>query len=116
MFTPNRKCRARISDGQTDLYGQPVPGLWTTEGCSVVRMIITNEKTSVRADSSASRGNAMELLADLKILMTTKTLVNIDDILELDGYQFRVLGREPRRDVLGRLDHIEVSANIWSQL
>ncbi|UUZ75524.1 hypothetical protein LP414_27800 [Polaromonas sp. P1(28)-13] len=78
-------------------------------------MVITNEKTSVRADSSASRGNAMELLADLKILMTAKTKVGIDDILELDGYQFRVMGREPRRDVTGRLDHIEVTANIWSQ-
>lgn len=113
MFSPNRKCRIQLSSGQTNLYGKPIPGVWITEGCSVVRLTITNEKSSVRADSSGSRGNARELQAQVVVLLTAKTKANVDDILELDGYQLRIMGKEPRRDVTGRLDHYQVSAEMW---
>lgn len=115
MFNPNHTCRFQISSGKTDVYGQSVPGKWITERCSIVNLIIRSEKTTVRADSSASRGNAMELVADLKMLMTKNTKVSMDDIVELDGYRFVITGIQPRRDTFGRLDHVEIIGNIWTQ-
>ena len=81
-----------------------------------MKLTISSEKSSVRADSSASRGNAMELVANLKILFLPTVKIDIDDTLELNNCQFRVLGLVPRSDVNGRPDHIEVLANIWSKL
>ena len=115
MFKPNRLCRVQTSTGANDVYGQPIQSAWTLEPCSVAKMSVTSRKSSVRAEQSASRGNAMELEADLKILFAAKSEVDIDDIILLDDYEFRVLGRQPRRDAAGRLDHIEITANIWSK-
>lgn len=113
MFKPNQKCRIQLSAGN-DVYGQPKPGVLVTEGCSIVRLMIRNEKSSVRADSSASRGNARELQADAVILLTTSTKAKIDDVIEIGGAKFKISGSFPRHDVNGRLDHIEVHAMIWS--
>jgi hypothetical protein len=114
MFRPNRKCRLLVNSGESDLYGQPKPGRWVTEGCSLVRQRVTADKSSVRADSSASRGNAREIVADVVILMTTVTQANIDDVIAFGQSQFRITGKEPRYDVRGQLDHYEIQASIWS--
>lgn len=113
MFIPNQKCRIQLSSGKTDVHGQPLPGRYVTEGCSVVKLVVTNEKSSVRADSSASRGNAMENEANSVILLAAKTQARIDDIIEVAGHKLRIMGRQPRYDVTGRLDHIEINATMW---
>lgn len=113
MFKPNNRCRIQLSNG-FNVHGQPVPGAWITEGCSIVKLVVTNEKSSVRADSSASRGNARELVADAVLLLTVKTRARIDDIIEMRGTQYKISGRHERFDAAGRLDHIEIHAMIWS--
>lgn len=114
MFRPNQKCRIQLASGKNDVHGQPTPGRYVTEGCSIVKIDVTNEKSSVRADSSASRGNAMESEAVSVILLTRTTQAKANDIVEVAGYKLRVMGRQPRYDVNGRLDHIEISATMWS--
>lgn len=114
MFQPNRKCRIQLASGKSDVYGQPRPGRWITEPCAIVQLKISNEKSSVRADSSASRGNAMELNADAVLLLSKATKANIDDVLELQGYKLRITARVERFDTVGNLDHFEIHANIWS--
>jgi hypothetical protein len=65
-------------------------------------------KTSVRADSSASRGMADEIAtAHAKILVPAFISIRIPDRVELDGVPFRVLSTHPRKTVFGTLDHIE---------
>lgn len=113
MFKPNQKCRLLLAAGK-DVYGQSKPGTYVTEGCSIVRLMITNEKTSVRADSSATRGNAQEVQADCVLLLLPTTRARLDDIVEIGGAKFKISGRFPRHDVNGRLDHIEIHAMIWS--
>ncbi|MDR9847021.1 hypothetical protein [Herbaspirillum huttiense] len=78
-----------------------------------MKLVVTNEKSSVRADSSASRGNAMENEATSVILLAPKTQARIDDIIEVAGSKLRIMGRQPRYDVTGRLDHIEINATMW---
>lgn len=115
MFRPNLNCRIQLASGKNDVHGQPIPGRFVRERCAVVKLIISNEKSSVRADSSASRGNAMEEEAVSVILLQTITQAKIDDIIEVSGVKLRIVGRQPRYDVNGRLDHYEIHATMWSQ-
>lgn len=115
MFRPNLKCRIQLASGKNDVHGQPIPGKFVNERCAIVKLVISNEKSSVRADSSASRGNAMELEATSVILLQTSSQAKIDDIIALSGVKLRIMARHPRYDVAGRLDHYEIHATMWSQ-
>ena len=114
MFRPNLPCRIQLASGKTDVYGQPTPATFVNERCSIVRLTSRSEKTSVRADSSASRGNARELQADAVILLTIHTKARIDDVVEVSGVKLKITSIFPQHDVNGRLDHYEVEAHIWS--
>jgi hypothetical protein len=115
MFRPNQTCRIQLASGKNNVYGQPEPGPYVTERCAVVKLEIAAEKSSVRADSSASRGNALEDEARSIILLTAATRANKDDLIEIAGVKLRIALRHPRFDVGGRLDHYEVHATMWSQ-
>lgn len=114
MFRPNLTCRIQLSGGN-DVYGQPLPGTYITERCSIIKLMITNEKSSVRADSSASRGNAMELETHSVLLLTPKTKAKIDDVIEINGYKLRIMGMFARHNLNGVLDHYQVEARMWSK-
>lgn len=115
MFKPNLNCRVQVSSGKTDVFGQPVPGVYVNERCAVVKLDLSNNKSSVRADSSATRGNALEEEASSVILLEKTTRANKDDIIEVSSIKLRIVSRQPRFDVSGRLDHYEINATIWSQ-
>ncbi|MDY7537612.1 hypothetical protein RGU72_05005 [Undibacterium sp. 5I1] len=115
MFSPNSTCVIQSSDGKSDDYGMPLPVLKTTERCTVVKLTLTIEKSSVRADSSASRGNAIEEEALSKILLTKNTKAQMNDIIILPECKLRIVGRIPRFDLQGRPDHVEVAAQFWSK-
>jgi hypothetical protein len=114
MFFPNKTCIISVASGKTDVYGQPLPGRKVSEGCAVVRLQLNNIKTSVRTDSSASRGNAMELVTDALLLLSRNTVANIDDVIEIEGAKLRVISKHPRYSVNGKLDHYEIGAITWS--
>ena len=114
MFNPNLSCQVRRSSGKNDVYGQPLPGIVINEKCSIVKLSLTNEKSAVRADTSASRGNALELEAISVILMTPKSQARIDDLIYVSGVVLRVMGRIPRYDVSGVINHYEIHATFWS--
>ncbi|MPQ56300.1 hypothetical protein [Duganella sp. FT27W] len=115
MFRPNQHCRIQLSSGKHDIHGQPIPGRYVPERCSVVKLATSNEKTTVRADSSASRGNAQELETTSIILLPANTLAKIDDIIQVAAIKLRIATREPKYDVTGRLDHYRIQATMWSQ-
>lgn len=115
MFNPNRKCLLQLSSGKTDVYGQPTPSTYVEEGCTIVSMMINNTKSTVRADSSASRGSAMELESKSVLLLTAETQATVDDVIEIDGYKLRIMGMFPRHDIRGKLDHYQVEATFWSK-
>ena len=113
MFRPNKTCRIQLSSGN-DVYGQPLPVTYVTERCAVVKISVKNEKSSVRADSSASRGNAMEFETESTLLMTANSKVKIDDIIEVMGFRLKVTGKLPRVNLEGGIDHYQISATVWS--
>lgn len=114
MFRPNQTCTIVVASGRTDVYGQPLAATRYKERCAVVKLITTNTKSAVRADSSASRGNAKELVTDSLILLEKSTKANQDDLIEIAGMTLRILSKHPRWSVTGELDHYEITASIWS--
>lgn len=114
MFRPNQNCQIQKSSGKTDVYGMPVPGRKVNERLAVIELNLMAVKSSVRADSSASRGNAQEMEVSSKFLLAKNTIADIDDILIYGGNSFRVVSIFPRHDLQGRLDHHEVTCTYWS--
>ncbi|WP_276122561.1 hypothetical protein [Pararhizobium qamdonense] len=104
MFTPNQigtyqRMTKRNLDGE-EIYGDPA-----SLPLSVVRLAAQSEKTSVRSDSSASRGQADQMAAEAKIL--TKLELKVDDIVHVNGLTLRVTGTHPRFTAFGVFDHHE---------
>lgn len=114
MFKPNQLCIVHLASNQTDVFGMPTPGIKVKERCSVVKMKISNIKSAVRADTSASRGNAQEIESDTVILLARTTRAGIDDNIEIHGNQFRIMSIHPRFTVVGDLDHYEVGCTYWA--
>ena len=83
MFIPNLHCSI-TKQGVTDLYGQTTEGETIQSKCAIVKLIARNEKTSVRADSSASRGNAAEITSDARLLFSDSSDIEIGDKVVAD--------------------------------
>lgn len=78
-----------------------------------VNMDIGSRKTSVRADSSASRGSADETSAErAKILVPAFINIDIGDKFECDEGLFIVMTRHVRRSVMGYIDHFECNLEV----
>lgn len=112
MFIPNN---TGLLTRQTGLnaYSEPTFSDPELVECGVVRIRAGALPTSVRADSSASRGTAEEVVATAKILFLPLAYPNISDKFEIDGIVLRCTSREPRYSVLGELDHHECDFESW---
>lgn len=109
MFVPNNTCRLWKATTTLDIRGErsylsPVDNI----ACAVVSLDLLIDKTSVRADSSGSRGRAEEEQGDGLILFPTYVSIDENDIIEVDGAVLEIISVFPRRSVLGVLDHFEV--------
>ena len=114
MFNPNQRCVV-YSNSKTDVYGRTVRGGGRSERCSVVKLVASAVKTSVRADSSSSRGAAQEVVSDAILLFLPSASIKIDDKVEIAGFSLRVSGVHPRFNVRGVHDHNEVHFEIWGE-
>lgn len=114
MLLPNQTCILVKSAGN-NLYGQPLPGVRSKERCSIVKMPTTDVKSSVRSDSSASRGEAREAETDAVVLLTKGTKAKMHDLLVVRGTMLKITAVEPRWNAAGALDHFEANASIWTE-
>lgn len=114
MLMPNQICLL-VKSGGNDVYGQPKPGIRSRERCSIVKMPSLDVKSSIRADSSASRGNAHELQTNGVVLLTASTSALMHDLLIIRGQTVKITGVHPRYSAAGNLDHFEMTVSIWSQ-
>lgn len=100
--------------GDLDVYGHFEFEKPFVAYCGVVRLVIGEDKTSVRADSSASRGHADEIITKSRLLFLGTTLVHVDDLVEVDEIKMKVTDIQRRYDVGGRLDHLQVELEYWA--
>lgn len=111
-FRPNINALLEPVAQETDAYGQKSFGAAVTVRCASVSLKVKSEKTSVRADSSASGGQAEETLGTARFLFLPG-VVKLDDRVTVLGVRFRVLSVFPRISVGGKHDHDEVDCEAW---
>ena len=113
LFRPNKTCLLYKKVGMSGIgaklrYAEkPI-----TERCAVLRALQSTAKSSVRADSSASRGAAWEIVCDYFLLFTPSTQCDLDDMLTVDGMRLKVKSKRAQYSVTGMLDHYEVGCTI----
>jgi hypothetical protein len=97
----------------TNVYAESVFGPRQKVECGVVKLNQNAKQTSVRADSSASRGTIEEEVVAAKILFLPTASPNIGDKIEINGVTLRCTAQHPRFAVTGILDHHECDLEIW---
>ncbi len=112
MFSPNLTGIIRTKTG-SDVHGRPVLGPERRCPFAIVNLEVRSQKTSVRADSSASRGAADEIAsARLKILMPAFISVKIGDIFSFGEETYEIVSTFSRRSVTGEIDHVECGLKV----
>lgn len=92
----------------TDIYGEAVFRAATPVWVMVVHLGAARLKTSVRADTSGSRGRSDEPNPTGKILLERAVNPKVEDRFDLDGVSYLISHVEPRYAAMGGLDHWEV--------
>lgn len=122
LFIPNATCTVTRPGGH-DRYGQALPGKKTTGvRCAYVKVEPRSMKTTVRADSSASRGNAREVVIEVKVLFHPAFEPKLDDLVEVTirgtttTLKLRAEMVFPRTTVSGRLHHFEVDCSAVAEI
>lgn len=113
MFLPNIPCKVHLKE-DPNVYGESQVGPAIDEMCAIVRLRVESTHTTVRADSSASRGYADEFVSATLILLAPTTHARLDDMLVVMGVPVRVKSLFPRYDVSGVLDHFEARGELWA--
>lgn len=108
MFIPNRTCHIRRKGKNFTAYGEPQYGVLEPIRFALVRYDTKIEDSTVRADSSATRGNIQEYHASGRILVKPNVSPKWGDILLIEKKTFKIKEIEPRFNVLGLLDHYEI--------
>lgn len=92
----------------TDQYGNGTYGSHKLIGIGVVRLYTGAKKTSVRADSSATRGGSQEQTVDAVLLFESRDEPGFLDRVEVSGMRLKIIGYQPRYDLEGNLAHWQV--------
>ena len=95
-----------------DLYGQASYQPKISVKVGVVRLRGSSVKSSVRADSSASRGRVDEAREDAVLLFEPHVLPMEGALVTIfaePGFTLRVIGVEPRFTLSGKLAHYQVT-------
>lgn len=111
MFRPNTSCDHLRRLGR-DLHAREVFADAVTIPIAIISLENRIQVTTVRADSSASRGSAEEGIAQARILVSPKLAISVDDRVVIDAITYRVIATHVRRTVFGVKDHIEVTLGV----
>lgn len=113
MLNSNNTCRIETVSG-FNVHGEPTFSAPVTERCAVVKLLRILAKTTVRADSSSSRGHGDEKLSESKILLQGETIADLGDRLTVLSVTLKVVSLVPRQDVSGYIDHYEATCEQWA--
>lgn len=111
ILRPNIVATLRRQTGFT-AQGRPIWGGETTIRVAIVTLRNSIERSSVRADSSASRGRAEETRADGVVLVPPEIAVKVSDRLHLLGATYEITSVFPRHGLEGALGHTQVELKI----
>lgn len=110
MFRPNQVAQIKRTLGR-DFHSRPTFSPAEDIEIAIVKLERSDVVTTVRADSSASRGAAEELITKGKIL--TKHEVSRGDVLIMAGGEYKIVMKHSRFTVTGVLDHLECDVETY---
>jgi hypothetical protein len=113
MLPPRNVCSIEKPLGK-NIHGEPTFAPAIAERCSIVKSKERIMNTTVRADSSASRGYGDEFVNENDILLTPKTSAKPQDRITVAGIALRIISLRPQFDVWGVLDHYVVEGRSWA--
>jgi hypothetical protein len=116
MFIPNRIAYLRRKSKNTDMYGQYTYGQKEAVHYGLVRYNTLMEDSTVRADSSATRGNIKEFHSTGRVLIAKKFNPSFGDLIVVENKVFEIKGVEPRFNILGLLDHWQCELEKYEDL
>ena len=112
MFRPNLVGQLFNSGGR-DVHSRQSWNEAVACPFAIVNLDVSSEKTTVRADSSASRGAADQRVTNRATILVVKTLrVEIGNKFEFEGIAYLVASVHKRRSVFGKVDHIECGLTV----
>lgn len=115
MIFPTVPCQISWLLLEKDDYGNSKHSYPVTVYCSVVKLSDESKSTSVRADSSASRGNAKEILSDARLLFKPNIPIKIGDRVEIHGFKLEVSSIRARFEASqNKIDHWQVDLQVWA--
>lgn len=115
-FRPNTVASLLRKNAKRDIHGKETFQAPVPLPCSVVILAERVIESSVRADSSASRGAADQEVLQTKILIPAHIAVKKGDVIRVLGRIVEIASVQPRNDVFGRLHHQEIGGNIKGDL
>lgn len=117
---PRTTCWITSRTDGFDRVGRPVMNTRRRRTkCAIVELYDESDKTTVRADSSASRGRADERLADARLLLKPNEEVKLGDVVEVEirnapNLKIEVVRIFRRTDVAGHVHHIDLEGVKWA--
>lgn len=106
MFRPNAIGALRRVVGR-DVQNRETLGPEIECPFAPVKLSRDVERTTVRADSSATRGQADEVVSASKILVVAYVQPRLGDRFIYNGQTWKISAVHPRTSVAGVLDHYE---------
>lgn len=97
----------------TDRYGQPKLAKIGRVKVAPVKLIFSDDHTTVRTDSSGSHGSALEQTSNVVVLVRPGTPVEKGDALMVLGHKVMVTKIHARYTVTGKHDHNELHCEAW---
>lgn len=108
MFFPNTRCDLYRRSTSKDNFGRFQYNPKVSTPCAVIFLDVTIQKSSVRADTSGSRGQAEQFQGDAMLLFPKHIRLTEGDVTFIDSKWLEIIEVEPRRNVMGRVDHLQV--------
>jgi hypothetical protein len=112
MLNKNAKCQIRRVT-EHDMYGQPQLGAAINEDCAIVKLRREMKHTTVRADSSQSRGHGDEFVSTNRVHLDANTIAMLGDQLIVAGVKLKITAMNPQYDVRHGIDHYQVEGELW---
>lgn len=116
MFIPNTTALLHKRQTKRNVFGK----IAFDPGFSIPVAIVTLgevvQQSAIRADSSASHASAEITTLDAKLLVSANIIIVKDDVIEIGGELVQVSGVKRRNNVLGELDHWEITGNLKGEL
>ena len=96
-----------------DKYGQPVFGKEVTHRVCPVKLMFSDQHTTVRTDSSGTHGGGIERASNVVLLAKPKSGIKVNDVITIGPHKVKVTGAHDRYDTQGNLAHIELHCDTW---